>query len=365
MFFALSGFLIAGSAMRLSIGNFLTNRSLQIVPALAVDVVVCSLLIGPLFSTLSLQAYFSDVRFYSYFLNIFGYIHYSLPGVFEDHFNTRVNGALWTVPCEIICYVVISAFIVTKLLHRPAYIAAIIGLMIAAGLIAQTSIFEHYVPWRIRVLANFFFVSRNAQLFLAFMCGLLAFLIKDRLPYDRRIFLAFAATCLGAAFLLDHTATGRVENRIILIPAITYMTIFIGLTPMWIPRYFRRGDYSYGIYLYHDPILQSVISLFPVMAMTRGYGALFTFICGIPFVILLATASWHLIEKPILSLRKRFSFVARVRGVEDAVKPAKVRPSAVPPDARAPGADPAYYSKQDSAAGAHQEKHRVRASTAE
>src|ERR1051325_6675481 len=40
MFFALSGFLITGSAMRLSLGNFLINRGLRIVPALAVDIFV-------------------------------------------------------------------------------------------------------------------------------------------------------------------------------------------------------------------------------------------------------------------------------------------------------------------------------------
>ena len=60
MFFALSGFLIAGSAQRLSLKNFLLNRGLRIVPALAVDIVVCALIIGPLLTPVALSAYFSS-----------------------------------------------------------------------------------------------------------------------------------------------------------------------------------------------------------------------------------------------------------------------------------------------------------------
>jgi hypothetical protein len=39
------------------------------------------------------------------------------------------------------------------------------------------------------------------------------------------------------------------------------------------------------------------------------------FLLGLPVVAVVAVCSWHFVEKPILGLRKRFSFVARVRGV--------------------------------------------------
>ncbi|MGO7338439.1 hypothetical protein AB9E32_34680, partial [Rhizobium leguminosarum] len=52
MFFSLSGFLIAGSAQRLSLRNFLINRGLRIVPALAFDIVFCSL-IGKIFGVVN------------------------------------------------------------------------------------------------------------------------------------------------------------------------------------------------------------------------------------------------------------------------------------------------------------------------
>ena len=84
-FFALSGFLITGSAQRLTLKNFLLNRGLRIVPALAVDITVAALTIGPLFTVLPLNEYFSAYEFRAYFANVFGLIHYVLPGVFDGN----------------------------------------------------------------------------------------------------------------------------------------------------------------------------------------------------------------------------------------------------------------------------------------
>src|SRR3954462_12564650 len=69
MFFALSGFLISGSAQRLRLKDFLLNRSLRILPALAVDIMVSALIIGTAFTTFSLHDYFSGKDFHHYFAN--------------------------------------------------------------------------------------------------------------------------------------------------------------------------------------------------------------------------------------------------------------------------------------------------------
>src|SRR5689334_8516699 len=59
MFFALSGFLITASAQRLDLANFLLNRVLRIVPALAVDILICAFVIGPAVTALPLGDYFT------------------------------------------------------------------------------------------------------------------------------------------------------------------------------------------------------------------------------------------------------------------------------------------------------------------
>ena len=137
MFFALSGFLITGSAMRLRLKDFLLNRGIRIVPALAVDIVFAALILGPIFTTVSLQTYFSSYEFWAYFANIFGVIHFVLPGEFEHNpFPATVNGSLWTVPYEIGCYAIMSALIVFGFLKRPfaALMATLVVTVIIIGL---------------------------------------------------------------------------------------------------------------------------------------------------------------------------------------------------------------------------------------
>ena len=314
MFFALSGFLVAGSAMRLSLRNFLINRSLRIIPALGVDVTICALIIGPLVTTVSLGDYLSSTQFFQYFLNVSGWIHYDLPGVFRDHPTTNVNGALWTVPYEMFCYMIMSALIVTRWVTKPSRVAALaIGLYVLGMLVEKLG---GHLPASVLPALEFAFVSRGSQLLLAFVVGILAYQIKRWLPYSWTIFAACCAVCLCAAIEMPSGMQDAVANRIIGIPVLVYMTVFLGLTPIPIPKLIRSGDYSYGVYLYHDPLLQVIIGLFPAVALVPGYGAIFVLAAGLVAVSGLAAFSWTFIEKPILGLRKKFSFVARVRGVD-------------------------------------------------
>ena len=52
-------------------------------------------------------------------LNVTGWIHYLLPGVFQDHPMDRFNIQLWTVPLELDCYILLVIFAMLRL-HRSA-----------------------------------------------------------------------------------------------------------------------------------------------------------------------------------------------------------------------------------------------------
>ena len=55
-FFALSGFLVAGSAVRVrSVRTFIAFRALRILPALCVEITVSALILGPIVTSLSLH----------------------------------------------------------------------------------------------------------------------------------------------------------------------------------------------------------------------------------------------------------------------------------------------------------------------
>ncbi|EJZ21710.1 acyltransferase 3, partial [Rhizobium sp. Pop5] len=155
---------------------------------------------------------------------------------------------------------------------------------------------------------------------------------KAIIPHSRLLFAAACAICVVAVFALDSRSIESVINRPILITALVYITVFVGLSEVPIPAFFRKGDYSYGVYLYHDPFLQIWISSFPTVFLYPKYGALALYLVGLPSALAVAVLSWHFIEKPILGLRKKFSFIAQVRGVDEghqARHKSDVRPLAV------------------------------------
>ena len=117
MFFALSGFLVTGSALRLrTVGKFMSARLFRLVPALCVEVTLSALVLGPIYTGYPLAAYFTDPIFYRYFLNMFGFITFELPGVFVDNPWARiVNINLWTLPSEFYCYLFMCAALISKL----------------------------------------------------------------------------------------------------------------------------------------------------------------------------------------------------------------------------------------------------------
>lgn len=139
MFFALSGLLVAGSFERCkTIGLFIGLRAIRIYPALIVEVFLSALLLGPLLTEYSWSKYFSDIQFWQYLLNVTGHIHYLLPGVFLNNpIPDTVNGQLWTVPYELICYIFLIVAALAGVLNNRVVAVIAFGVLTAA-----TSIFR-------------------------------------------------------------------------------------------------------------------------------------------------------------------------------------------------------------------------------
>ncbi|MBB3559910.1 peptidoglycan/LPS O-acetylase OafA/YrhL [Rhizobium sp. BK512] len=315
MFFALSGFLITASAQRLDLANFLLNRALRIVPALAVDILICAFIIGPAVTTLPLGEYFTDAGFLAYLMNIIGMVQLQLPGVFTSNPIQQVNGALWTIPWEITCYIIMAFMMITGVVRRQTATF----LLLAAFLIAGLAI-EHFVPVRpgVGYGLHTLFVIRGAQLITAFLCGVLAYQFRGRIPMSRALFSISVAVALIAMIVLDTRATESVANRLILIPVLTYITIYAGLSRLPLPKILGRGDYSYGVYLYHVPFIQLSIFLAPSFFVGTIPGVVMLTAVTIGIVLCVAAVSWHVVEKPVLSLR-RFALTGRATGEGRAV----------------------------------------------
>lgn len=312
MFFALSGFLVAGSSERLSVKDFLLNRGARIVPALAVDVLFAAVLIGPLVTTLPAGQYFTDPGFFSYFLNISGWIHYELPGVFKTNPSTEVNGALWTVPLEIICYLIIIGLMVLGAIKRPGIVPLItcVVLILQVPLRVVASKFVSDDPTTLEIVLMNLFLYRGSLLWPSFLIGISIYQLRYYVPYSRvaAIGVVGAGILLSAignhADLFSNAGFGHAVAHSIIIPLLAYLTVMVGLSPM--PRLpgFGSGDYSYGLYLYHVPFLQLLIYCFPGAWTGDGWWTLF--LAGFPLSLLAAVISWHLFEYPVLRFRNSF-----------------------------------------------------------
>ncbi len=308
MFFALSGFLICGSAQRLKLKDFLLNRAIRIVPALGVDILISALLIGPVFTIFSFGDYLRGKEFHRYFLNLIGFIHFELPGVFSSNpFPMQVNGSLWTVPFEIGCYIVMSLLILTSAVKHKGrlliafalfvliFYIALIAADSSVDMISSDNAINHY--------ASNFIGSRGRYLYFYFLSGVLLFTFKDYIPFS--IGLAVISAVLlffGHSTYLDF---GNYTPLVLFLPT-GYLTVYLGLKK--IPRLpiYSRGDYSYGIYLYAYPLQQVLIVI-----LSPKIGVPLHFLLSLLLSTCVAIASWHGVEKPILQLRKKFSFTAR------------------------------------------------------
>lgn len=274
MFFALSGFLIAGSFERNSAINFVTLRALRIAPALALETVLSAVIIGSLFTTKPLHAYFTSPMFWSYFLNITGNIHYYLPGVFD---GTPINRQLWTIPYEYQCYASLALLAVV----RREIGRYVILLAFTATLFCATMTFIAVTNGPIGVGP----AAPRLVITLSFLFGVCIHMFRSRIPLN--IYLFAASALLSYVFLYYG-------DLAFLSPApIAYMTVSIGCAKL--PK-LRLWDLSYGIYLFHYSIL---LSVFHVLGPETHWWDLLAF--GLPLTLLFAIGSWTFVEHPVLA----------------------------------------------------------------
>jgi peptidoglycan/LPS O-acetylase OafA/YrhL len=283
-FFALSGFLVTGSALRLrATVPFLTFRILRILPALLVEVTLSALILGPLFTALPVANYFKDPQFFRYFGNIAGWITFRLPGVFESNYVSTVNANLWTLPAEFDCYLITAVFMISGLAYNRIALSTIMAI-VTATLIGFNTFSDFAVTpdqFAAHTVTYYFFV------------GMLLFHWRD---YILARWELFGLSAIGSYIFLN------LFHAIYIAPIfVTYFTIFLGVKVLPDFKWLRTRDYSYGIYLYGYPIIQALVACVPRL---RGHGVL-VFILAAICTMAFAALSWHGIERRALALKSR------------------------------------------------------------
>ncbi len=135
-FFTLSGFLIYPSLVySKSLSEYIWKRFIRIYPAFFVNILLITLLIGPIIYEGEFIDYFGRPDFQSYLINnLMLRIQYEYANLFATNpYPLAVNGSLWTIPYEIICYLIIIPLMIIRS-HKLTGLSFMIFTLIAISI---------------------------------------------------------------------------------------------------------------------------------------------------------------------------------------------------------------------------------------
>lgn len=268
-FFAISGFLIFASWERSSsLRDYWIKRAARILPGYWLATALClaiAFLIGS----------FHVARFLFANLTFLNFLGGSIPGVFANNPEHGMNGALWTIKIEVMFYIAVPIIVwLCRRVNRDAVLWTLFALSIVY-----------------RVLM----ADRNT-LALQLPGQLSFFMIGALIHYHLRWFEANGKWITAAAALLyvAHVATGWFVFR----PAgVATLTLSACLLLPVVKGPTRWGDFSYGTYVLHWPVIQLVVAA--GLYRTHPWLALAVTLLA---VAIGAVLSWFFVEKPSLAL---------------------------------------------------------------
>lgn len=280
-FFIISGFLIFMSYENsLNTRSYFIKRFRRIYPAY-VTIVVLSAVIGSFFSTLSFKDYFCFdlIKYLTFNLIFLNFIHPNLPGLFEGNTISAVNGALWTLKIEVLFYLCVPfiAFLFQKL-NRFFVLTSIyiFSFLYSVSMFKLSEVYGGIFPELQRQLPG--------QL-MYFMVGAAAY-------YYYQYYIAYSKVLLGLAIICLIFKSSL--PWLVLEPFILGSFVFFFAFELpYLGRFSKYGDFSYGIYIIHFPVIQIFIAthlfdIYPNLA----------FVSLVLSVLVFAIFLWIFVEKP-------------------------------------------------------------------
>jgi peptidoglycan/LPS O-acetylase OafA/YrhL len=313
-FFVISGFLVTRSAVRLpTLRRFVWHRALRILPGFWTCLAVTALLIAPLRAWLQgrpIAGVFSGQDSAPAFVVNNAALLIRQWGISEldtGQDPLPMNGALWTLFYEALCYLAVGLLVAVGLLkvanrsarlrlhrdpandHRPT--AARTGATRLAGRVRRHALLPITLAvWLMYVgqLAGILPASPQhiCRFLWMFLLGALGHVYADRIRFTIAGATAGGITFLIAVFLFElyQFAAG---------PGFAYLLLWavVGIPLRWEPP----ADLSYGMYVYHWPTALVLNDL-----QLTGAGRFAFTIATVAIVGVLAAASWYVVEAPAL-----------------------------------------------------------------
>ncbi len=294
IFFFISGYLIYQSYANISSPHrlqiFATNRLLRLFPALYICIVFSILLTY-------FSGYFSAVeislsQWLTWLASQFTFLQFFNPDFMRGYGTGKLNASLWTITVELQFYLLTPIIFFLFKFYKK----------ISIGLFAIFIIFNtanSFLNPRVSTLEKLFNVS-FAPWIAMFVLG--AYLSTNKTLQQRllkiNILIPFGLYVMTYYFALQ--AEGGTDNSInfisfILLGWLVFKAAFT--LPSLSESLLHKNDISYGIYIYHMPIVNFMI----YKGMTGSYMYL---AIAMIMTATIALLSWRLVEKPALKLKK-------------------------------------------------------------
>lgn len=245
IFFFLSGFLINRTVHKGQSGySFFRARCLRIFPCLAVVVILCAFMLGCSVTTYSFKEYLTNPGTYQYLVNIVFVPKHSLPGVFETNVGgSAVNGSLWTLRVEFLCYIV-------------CYVSR------KAGLSEKKRMKYLVVPFLLTYFVFYYIIFAESQAWQSalracgiFYCGMIYYTYREFIRINRWAVLLCG---VGLAF---STAVHLYDIGLLFCLPYILAYLSFGTGIKW-SAFGEKAEISYGVYLCAFPIQQTITMLF-------------------------------------------------------------------------------------------------------
>jgi peptidoglycan/LPS O-acetylase OafA/YrhL len=300
IFFAISGFLISYSLERsnFNIRKYIKNRSLRIYPALW----LCTFFTLALLIIFSVNFSIKDILIWLVaqltFFQFFAGESLKSWGVGHP------NGSLWSISVELQFYFILPCILyfirnVAELWKKNIFLIS---------LFVFTVLFEHYfqaylVQKNNTLLMNLWGVSIFHYLHF-FMVGIIIYVnfefLKEYLAGKALLWFVIYVIYFGLISEKFHLYFDPFETNIWGVIAYILLSFFIisaAFSTKFVPQnLLNHNDISYGIYIYHMLVVNSMVSL--GMTGKVSYWFLLSF-----FTILVALFSWFVIEKRALKMK--------------------------------------------------------------
>ena len=290
-FFIISGFLIYASFEKLNnLKKYFFNRARRILPAYFFVVLFFSFFLF-FFSDLDLKEYFSAgwLKYVGANLLFANFIKPCIDGVFTNNLLCAVNGSLWTIKVELMFYAFVP-FLFYLIKNNSRKRKNIILIIIYVLSILYFSILKGLGKDEI---------ARQLPGFLCyFVAGIFLYLNMEF--FKKWIYLFLPVAILG--IVLEKGIFGQ---NIFTPFALGICIFWFAYLKVPLKKFAKYGDFSYGIYLVHFPIVQ----IFVQENLFQKY-SFYAFFACVSIVILFSVLIWNMIEKPVL--KRKFNHKSAV-----------------------------------------------------